>query len=69
MIAVAILEVPGLDLEDVAKTLDPIFCIFPQYDLARGLFVIYLNANLKALCTESIENEIACQIQNVTYVE
>lgn len=68
MITVSILEVPGLDLEDVAKRMDYAFCMFPQYDLARGLFVLYINANIKALCTESEENEIICEMQNITYV-
>jgi len=69
MIAVSILEVPSLELVDVAEKMDYAFCIFPQYDFARGLFVLYINANIKSLCTESEENEIICELQNITYAE
>ena len=44
------------------------FCIFPQYNLARGLYQVYYNANIKDLCTESPEFELICEIQNLTYV-
>ena len=68
MITVTILEFPSFDLEEVAENLDHVFCIFPQYDLARGLFVLYLNANIKSICTETLENEVVCKLQNITYV-
>ena len=45
-----------------------VFCIFPQYNLARGLYQVYYNANVKALCTESPEFELICEVQNLTYV-
>ena len=69
MITVQILEFPQFELEEVAKRLDYIFCIFPQYNLARGLFVLYLNSNIKALCTESEINTQLCEFQNITYVK
>ena len=66
-IIVSILEVPGLDFEEIAEKLDWAFCIFPQYDLARGLYVLYLNANIKKICTESIENQLNCEYQQINY--
>ena len=71
MISVSVLEVwcPTLELVHVAEQIDYAFCIFPPYDFARGLYVLYINANIKSLCTESEENEIICERQNLTYAE
>ena len=67
MIIVSIIEVPGLGLEDTAKILDYVFCIFPQYNMARGLYVLYLNANVREICTESAENIANCARQGISY--
>ena len=68
MITVTILEFPVFELVELAKSLDHLFCILPQYDLARGLSILYLNANIKTICTETFENAVVCKLQNITYV-
>ena len=69
MITVSILEIPDFDLEEVAKNLDRVFCMFPQYNMARGITLLYINANIKKLCTIPPENEIICLSQNITWSE
>ena len=64
---ISILEIFEGNLQEVAKKLDYTFCIFPQYDLARGLYVVYLNANIRSICMQSPENELNCKFQDINY--
>ena len=68
LVNVSILELPMMGMEDTAKILGYVFCIFPQYNLARGLFVLYFNSNAQIICTESDAAEELCNYGNVTYV-
>ena len=41
--------------------------MFPQYDIARGLYVLYINANIREICTEDLESFVNCERQEIVY--
>ena len=54
-------------MKEAGEVLNDVFCIFPQFNFAMGLFDIYYNANIVKGCTSSKLAELACKAQNVTY--
>ena len=53
----------------IGDFLNDLFCIFPQFNFAYGLFEIYYNSNVKSKCTTDNETISFCQMSNITYQE
>ena len=63
ILAVGILSIPELDLEDLSKTLEWVFLfILPNFCLGQGLSDYYSNYQLKAIYDEFCVNQRFSQL-------
>ncbi|XP_041062157.1 phospholipid-transporting ATPase ABCA3 [Carcharodon carcharias] len=66
-LAITIMNIPELGLTDLAKILDGVFLILPNYCLGQALNDFYQNYQLIAVCTTSPVAEYLCKAFNITY--
>eukprot|EP00058_Branchiostoma_floridae_P010060 XP_002595548.1 hypothetical protein BRAFLDRAFT_117471 [Branchiostoma floridae] len=67
MLAVGILAIPGLDLEDVSKGLSWGFSVLPNYCLGQAFADFGSNYQVVSLCTQDPITEAICKDFNVTW--
>ncbi|CAG0900594.1 unnamed protein product, partial [Darwinula stevensoni] len=53
LLTVVVLQIPDLDLVDVADTLEWVFLILPNFDLGIGINYLYSNGRINELCPNS----------------
>lgn len=53
---VNIMQIPRLELQDVAKVLDWIFLVFPHYSLCASINNMYTNYAFNKACSDFFEN-------------
>ncbi|XP_078096553.1 phospholipid-transporting ATPase ABCA3 isoform X2 [Mustelus asterias] len=66
-LAITIMNIPELGLRDLAKILDGVFLVLPNYCLGQALNDFYQNYQLIAVCTTSPLAEYLCKAFNITY--
>ncbi|XP_043567483.1 phospholipid-transporting ATPase ABCA3 isoform X1 [Chiloscyllium plagiosum] len=66
-LAITIMNIPELDLTDLAKILDAVFLVLPNYCLGQAINDFYQNYQLIAVCTRSPLAEYLCKAFNITY--
>ncbi|XP_064415233.1 phospholipid-transporting ATPase ABCA3 isoform X1 [Latimeria chalumnae] len=66
-LAVTIMSIPELCLVDLAKTLDKVFLILPNYCLGQSISEFYQNYEFIQFCTSSFEAKFICKFLNITY--
>ncbi|XP_013865526.1 ATP-binding cassette sub-family A member 3 [Austrofundulus limnaeus] len=66
-LAVTIMTIPELNLQDLSHLLDKVFLIFPNYCLGMSVSQFYQNYEFIKFCTSSPLSEIICQVWNITY--
>uniref|UniRef100_A0A665VH46 ABC transporter domain-containing protein n=1 Tax=Echeneis naucrates TaxID=173247 RepID=A0A665VH46_ECHNA len=66
-LAVTIMTIPDLNLEDLSHLLDKIFLIFPNYCLGMSFSQFYQNYEFISFCTSSHLSDAICKILNITY--
>ncbi|XP_051987338.1 phospholipid-transporting ATPase ABCA3 [Xyrauchen texanus] len=66
-LAVTILAIPELKLQDLSHLLDKVFLLFPNYCLGMSFSQFYQNYEVIAFCTPNPITEIICKINNLTY--
>ncbi|XP_019627958.1 PREDICTED: ATP-binding cassette sub-family A member 3-like [Branchiostoma belcheri] len=67
MLAVGILAIPGLDLEDISKGLSWGFSVLPNYCLGQAFSDFGTNYQIVSLCTQDPITEAICKDFNVTW--
>ncbi|XP_066292809.1 phospholipid-transporting ATPase ABCA3-like isoform X1 [Branchiostoma lanceolatum] len=67
MLAVGILAIPGLDLEDISKGLSWGFSVLPNYCLGQAIADFGSNYQVVSLCTQNPITEAICKDFNVTW--
>ncbi|XP_052408200.1 phospholipid-transporting ATPase ABCA3 [Carassius gibelio] len=66
-LAVTIMTIPELKLEDMSHLLDKIFLVFPNYCLGMSFSQFYQNYEIITFCTSSKLAEFICKSYNITY--
>uniref|UniRef100_A0A8C1MEL3 ATP binding cassette subfamily A member 3 n=1 Tax=Cyprinus carpio TaxID=7962 RepID=A0A8C1MEL3_CYPCA len=66
-LAVTIMTIPELKLEDMSHLLDKIFLIFPNYCLGMSFSEFYQNYEIITFCTSSDFADFICKSYNITY--
>uniref|UniRef100_A0A3B4Y6J1 ATP binding cassette subfamily A member 3 n=1 Tax=Seriola lalandi dorsalis TaxID=1841481 RepID=A0A3B4Y6J1_SERLL len=66
-LAVTIMTIPELNLQDLSHLLDKVFLIFPNYCLGMSFSQFYQNYELISFCTSTPISETVCKILNITY--
>ncbi|XP_048408491.1 phospholipid-transporting ATPase ABCA3 isoform X2 [Stegostoma tigrinum] len=66
-LAITIMNIPELDLTDLAKILDAVFLMLPNYCLGQAMHDFYQNYQLVTVCTRSPLAEYLCEAFNITY--
>jgi len=59
---VNIMEIPRLELQDVAEVLDWIFLIFPHYSMCASINNMYNNYVFNRECSNVLPNRTTCDI-------
>uniref|UniRef100_A0A4W6GA39 ATP binding cassette subfamily A member 3 n=1 Tax=Lates calcarifer TaxID=8187 RepID=A0A4W6GA39_LATCA len=68
-LAVTIMTIPELKLQDLSHLLDKVFLIFPNYCLGMSFSQFYQNYEFISFCTSSPLSRTICKILNITYQE
>ncbi|KAJ3601486.1 hypothetical protein NHX12_032454 [Muraenolepis orangiensis] len=68
-LAVNIMNIPELKLQDLSHLLDKVFLIFPNYCLGMSFSQFYRNYELITFCTSSPFAQAICTHFNMTYQE
>ncbi|CAL8304084.1 unnamed protein product [Merluccius merluccius] len=68
-LAVNIMNIPELNLQDLSHLLDKVFLIFPNYCLGMSFSQFYKNYELITFCTSNPFAEAICKYYNITYQE
>ncbi|XP_055050856.2 phospholipid-transporting ATPase ABCA3 [Misgurnus anguillicaudatus] len=66
-LAVVILSIPELKLQDLSHLLDKVFLLFPNYCLGMSFSQFYQNYEVITFCTSSKLAEYICKYYNITY--
>uniref|UniRef100_A0A8C2IMX7 ATP binding cassette subfamily A member 3 n=1 Tax=Cyprinus carpio TaxID=7962 RepID=A0A8C2IMX7_CYPCA len=66
-LAVTIMTIPELKLEDMSHLLDKIFLVFPNYCLGMSFSEFYQNYEIITFCTSSDFADFICKSYNITY--
>uniref|UniRef100_A0A3B4UC74 ATP binding cassette subfamily A member 3 n=1 Tax=Seriola dumerili TaxID=41447 RepID=A0A3B4UC74_SERDU len=66
-LAVTIMTIPELNLQDMSHLLDKVFLIFPNYCLGMSFSQFYQNYELISFCTSTPISQAVCKILNITY--
>ncbi|XP_029692140.1 ATP-binding cassette sub-family A member 3 [Takifugu rubripes] len=66
-LAVTIMTIPELKLQDLAHLLDKVFLIFPNYCLGMSFSQFYQNYEFLSFCSTNLANKIICIKLNITY--
>ncbi|XP_077475481.1 phospholipid-transporting ATPase ABCA3 [Stigmatopora argus] len=66
-LAVTIMSIPELKLQDLSHLLDKVFLIFPNYCLGMSFSQFYQNYEFITFCTANPETMVICKILNITY--
>ncbi|XP_048101265.1 phospholipid-transporting ATPase ABCA3 [Alosa alosa] len=68
-LAVTIMTIPELELQDLSHILDKVFLLFPNYCLGMSFSQFYQNYELITFCTSNPVAETICKVYNFTYQE
>ncbi|CAL8274752.1 unnamed protein product [Lota lota] len=68
-LAVNIMNIPELQLQDLSHLLDKVFLVFPNYCLGMSFSQFYQNYELITFCKSNPVAEAICAIYNITYQE
>ncbi|GLD62426.1 ATP-binding cassette sub-family A member 3 [Lates japonicus] len=68
-LAVTIMTIPELKLQDLSHLLDKVFLIFPNYCLGMSFSQFYQNYEFISFCTSTPISRTICKILNITYQE
>lgn len=66
-LAVTIMTIPELNLQDLSHLLDKVFLIFPNYCLGMSFSQFYQNYEFISFCTSSPISKEICKYLNITY--
>ncbi|XP_053132329.1 phospholipid-transporting ATPase ABCA3 [Hemicordylus capensis] len=66
-LAVTIMSVPALGMMDLARLLDKIFLILPNFCLGQSISEFYQNYEFIQFCTSSFEAVVICKVFNISY--
>ncbi|KAF6732548.1 ATP-binding cassette sub-family A member 3 [Oryzias melastigma] len=66
-LAVTIMTIPELNLQDLSHLLDKVFLIFPNYCLGMSFCQFYQNYQFITFCTSSPLSQVICKYLNITY--
>ncbi|XP_070779248.1 phospholipid-transporting ATPase ABCA3 [Enoplosus armatus] len=66
-LAVTIMTIPDLNLQDLSHLLDKVFLIFPNYCLGMSFSQFYQNYEFISFCTSSPISQAFCKYLNITY--
>ncbi|XP_051573029.1 phospholipid-transporting ATPase ABCA3-like isoform X1 [Myxocyprinus asiaticus] len=66
-LAVTIMTIPELNLQNLSHLLDKVFLLFPNYCLGMSFSQFYQNYEVITFCTSSPLAEIICKLYNITY--
>uniref|UniRef100_A0A7N8XHA7 ATP-binding cassette, sub-family A (ABC1), member 3b n=1 Tax=Mastacembelus armatus TaxID=205130 RepID=A0A7N8XHA7_9TELE len=66
-LAVTIMTIPELNLQDLSHILDKVFLIFPNYCLGMSFSQFYQNYEFISFCTSSPITQTICKYLNITY--
>ncbi|XP_034045422.1 ATP-binding cassette sub-family A member 3 [Thalassophryne amazonica] len=66
-LAVTIMAIPELQLQNLSHLLDKVFLIFPNYCLGMAFSQFYQNYELLSFCTESKVSQSICHLYNITF--
>ncbi|XP_072549037.1 phospholipid-transporting ATPase ABCA3 isoform X1 [Salminus brasiliensis] len=66
-LAVTIMTIPELQLQDLAHLLDKVFLLFPNYCLGMSFSQFYQNYETISFCTTSLWMKEICHYYNITY--
>lgn len=66
-LAVIIMTIPELHLQNLSHILDKVFLLFPNYCLGMSFCQFYQNYEVITFCTSSTMAEYICKYYNVTY--
>ncbi|XP_057202451.1 phospholipid-transporting ATPase ABCA3 [Triplophysa rosa] len=66
-LAVIIMTIPELHLQDLSHILDKVFLLFPNYCLGMSFCQFYQNYEFITFCTSSAMAEYVCKYYNVTF--
>uniref|UniRef100_A0A672ZS52 ABC transporter domain-containing protein n=1 Tax=Sphaeramia orbicularis TaxID=375764 RepID=A0A672ZS52_9TELE len=66
-LAVTIMTIPELNLQDLSHLLDKVFLIFPNYCLGMSFSQFYQNYEFISFCTSSEISKRICNFLNITY--
>ncbi|KAM3864274.1 phospholipid-transporting ATPase ABCA3 [Diretmus argenteus] len=66
-LAVTIMTIPELKLQDLSHLLDKVFLIFPNYCLGMSFSQFYQNYELITFCTSNPFAQAICSYYNITY--
>ncbi|XP_036408284.1 ATP-binding cassette sub-family A member 3 [Megalops cyprinoides] len=68
-LAVTIMTIPDLHLQDLSHLLDKVFLLFPNYCLGMSFSQFYQNSELITFCTSNPFAKSICKYYNITYQE
>ncbi|KAL7377816.1 hypothetical protein ABVT39_004728 [Epinephelus coioides] len=68
-LAVTIMTIPELNLQNLSHLLDKVFLIFPNYCLGMSFSQFYQNYEFISFCNSSPITRTVCEILNITYQE
>ncbi|XP_058509003.1 phospholipid-transporting ATPase ABCA3 [Solea solea] len=66
-LAVTIMTIPELNLQDMSRLLDKVFLIFPNYCLGMSFSQFYQNYEFISFCTSGPFSQSLCKYLNITY--
>ncbi|XP_072225725.1 phospholipid-transporting ATPase ABCA3 [Leuresthes tenuis] len=66
-LAVTIMTIPELNLQNMSHLLDKVFLIFPNYCLGMSFSQFYQNYEFVSFCTSSPVTRTICKFFNITY--
>ncbi|KAF7698247.1 phospholipid-transporting ATPase ABCA3 [Silurus meridionalis] len=66
-LAVTIMTIPELQLQNLSHLLDKVFMLFPNYCLGMSFSHFYQNYEIISFCTTSSFTKEICKICNITY--
>ncbi|XP_066497951.1 phospholipid-transporting ATPase ABCA3 [Hoplias malabaricus] len=66
-LAVTIMTIPELQLQDLSHLLDKIFLLFPNYCLGMSFSQFYQNYEAISFCTSDKITQNICKLLNITY--
>uniref|UniRef100_A0AAQ6AQX1 ABC transporter domain-containing protein n=1 Tax=Amphiprion ocellaris TaxID=80972 RepID=A0AAQ6AQX1_AMPOC len=66
-LAVTIMTIPELNLQDLSRLLDKVFLIFPNYCLGMSFSQFYQNYEFISFCTPNEITKEICKKYNITY--